>query len=143
MLTFLCASRPRSANKNRKYSSRYKDSLEKAIKKYFPSIKLLEDQLYGSVYYFHSVPTQIDADNLSKPIWDALEGVVYKDDSIIKLRHAGIVDLKAGDFHEIDLTDLPDIVTNDFFEMIDNEEHFLYIEIGLLKPNMFTFMHSE
>lgn len=89
------------------------------------------DSLYGVAYYFHRGPTQIDADNLSKPIWDALQGAVYDDDASIKLRIAGVIDLSKPDgVVEMDLLRMPERVYESFLEAIDGEEHILYIEIG-------------
>ena len=36
-------------------------------------------ELYGQVYFFTSDGTDLDADNISKPVWDALIGSIYED----------------------------------------------------------------
>lgn len=95
--------------------------------------------LYGAVYYFHSQPSGLDADNLSKPVWDALQGVAYPDDSRIRLRHAGIVDLRAFSIDEFDLSRLPDAVAERLFTVIGSELHVLSVEIGILATHMFEF----
>ena len=35
-------------------------------------------ELYAKVYFFTSDGVNVDADNISKPIWDAVNGLVYK-----------------------------------------------------------------
>ena len=38
------------------------------------------DELYARVYFFTSDGVNVDADNISKPVWDAVNGMVYIDD---------------------------------------------------------------
>jgi hypothetical protein len=76
---------------------------------------------------------------LSKPVWDALEGVVYEDDLIIKLRHAGIVDLRGTDINLFDLSRMPDTIAADFIAMIGSKDYILYVEFGQLSQDMFLF----
>jgi hypothetical protein len=72
MISFLCNFRPRSVQA--KYTQAYKEAIVDAYRTYYDGVNpLLESELYGISYYFHRRPAQIDADNLSKPIWDALE----------------------------------------------------------------------
>ncbi len=78
----------------------------------------------------------MDADNLSKPIWDALEGVLYKDDSIIKYRTAGIFDLRSSSLELLDFTLMPEYVVYDFLTRLDDSDHILYIEVGHLDYSM-------
>ena len=99
--------------------------------------------MYGKVYYFHWESTQLDADNLSKPIWDALEGLAYEDDSIIKLRHAGIIDLRETDLQQFDLTSIPDDVADSFLDMVGSEKHILYIELGKFLNNLIIFGETK
>lgn len=57
-------------------------------------------QIIGIVYYFPPDYQQQlqtdqlqDADNISKPIWDALQGKLYQDDHVVNIRIAGVIDL--------------------------------------------------
>ena len=91
----------------------------------------IEGPLYAAVYYFHSRPTGLDADNLSKPILDALQGLAYEDDRQVKLRHAGTFDLSVG-FDLLDTSRLPQAIFDDLIEAVNGEEHTVYVEIGRL-----------
>lgn len=92
MKAFLLKRKPKSVQSKTK--SKYQEYLREAYNEYCDSDAFEEFPLYGKVYYFHRENTRLDADNLSKPVWDALEGLAYEDDSVIKLRHAGIIDLR-------------------------------------------------
>ena len=50
--------------------------------------------LYARIYYFHAGRNEHDADNISKPIVDALKGHAYHDDDIVVHRTAAIVDMR-------------------------------------------------
>ncbi|MEK7395728.1 MAG: RusA family crossover junction endodeoxyribonuclease, partial [Candidatus Poribacteria bacterium] len=115
---------------------------KKAFKGYNVSAVQLEGNLYGVVYYFHRVPTQIDADNISKPIWDALNEIAFQDDRNIVLRIAGVFNLNLEQIDVIDLSQMPDLVLDDFSEMINEnggKQRIIYVEIGKLNYNLFRF----
>lgn len=48
-------------------------------------------ELYGQVYFFTSDGTDLDADNISKPVWDALIGTIYEDDKQIVQRTSTVI----------------------------------------------------
>ena len=54
-------------------------------------------ELYGQVYFFTSEGTDLDADNISKPVWDALIGTAYEDDKQIVHRTSTVVYTKTHD----------------------------------------------
>lgn len=137
MYVFLSDLRPRSVNA--KYSEKYKQRVQLAFKMQYADAGQLSGDLYGIVYYFHSVPTQLDADNISKPIWDALSDVAYTDDKKVKLRSAGIFDLQSEPIEILDLSGMPDSVFGRFLEMINSKEHILYVEVGELAYSLFRF----
>src|SRR3954469_11070503 len=58
----------------------YTSELENAIKQFNNIDDLMTEELYGIVYYFHKKKTGTDADNISKPIWDCLKGILFDDD---------------------------------------------------------------
>jgi len=128
---------------NAKTSERYKAGIKGAFQTYHSDVGLLNHGLYGVVYYFHNTPVQLDADNLSKPIWDALESTAYTDDRAIRLRIAGVFDLRSEPLEVLDLSQMPDYVLEDFLEMIDNEDHILYVEVGRLDYSLFRFGREE
>jgi hypothetical protein len=135
MYAFISNIRPCSVRA--KTTERFKRAIKEAFKSYYPSTELVSNDLYGVVYYFHKKHNQLDADNLSKPIWDALEGVLYEDDSIIKYRAAGIFDLRGLEI--LDFTLMPEHVVHDFLERLDDSDHILYMEVGNLDYSLFKF----
>ncbi len=102
MRAFLCKTEPVSQNNtNTEHKTRYKEQLQEAYQQYYPGdVEQFKARLYGFVYYFFKrKPAVDDADNISKPVWDALQRLIYKNDKQIKIRYAGIVDLRLrGDF---------------------------------------------
>jgi Holliday junction resolvase RusA-like endonuclease len=136
MRAFICTVRPRSVQAKR--SEQYKERVLEACQKYCPTPENLEGPLYGIVYYFHRKPNELDADNLSKPIWDALEGHLYDDDRVIQLRTSGVRDLREG-IEILDVTEMPEPVAGDFIEALGEKDYLLYVELGALAPEMFTF----
>ena len=83
MKSFICLIRPRSVNA--KGTATYKMLIQDAYNKdCYKSI--IATPAYAHIYLFRTVPHQLDADNSSKPILDALTGLAYNDDSIIELR---------------------------------------------------------
>jgi len=49
--------------------------------------------LYSKVFYFHRGKRDIDADNISKPVLDALRGVAFVDDAQVSWRLAAKIDV--------------------------------------------------
>jgi hypothetical protein len=127
---------------NARTTDTFQRRLRESYQAYCPNDKLLTEPLYGVVYYFHNRHNQLDADNLSKPIWDALEGLAFEDDLLIQIRHSGVVDLRSTDMTTFDLSDMPDNVAEQFIQMIGIEDYILYVEFGNLHYRMFTFGHE-
>lgn len=137
MNAFLCNFIPRSVNSSPRTKMAYYQSLRYSYAKYVGNSPLLAEELYGVVYYFYRGRNDLDADNLSKPIWDALNNSAYVDDKLIRLRCSGLFDLESEDISILDLSTMPDIVLNDFIDMINNKEkHILYIELGSFDHDM-------
>ncbi len=137
--------RPASYNSWRKKSltskANYKAKLRTAFEERYPELKTkaLTGDLYGVVYYFHKRekhPDQaVDADNLSKPVWDSLEGLLYEDDEQIKLCFAGCIDLTEYGLNRLKEVSLPE----KFVDTIASEPETLYIECGYLDFDLFKF----
>ena len=51
-------------------------------------------ELYAKAFFFTSDGVNVDTDNISKPIWDALNGLLYDDDRNIVLRMASVIDVE-------------------------------------------------
>lgn len=131
MYAFLVRIKPRSVQADKTYI--YKNGVVSGFKQYYPTHSQLNENLYAISYYFHRQPTQLDADNMSKPIWDALNSIVYEDDKSIKLRISGLVNMSnTTEISAIDITKMPDNILGDLLGMLGVEEHIVYIEIGRL-----------
>ena len=137
MYSFLCSITPRSVNAKKKDA--YYSGLVNAFKHYHGEISPISEYLYGFVYYFHRRRTELDADNLSKPIWDALVSTTYPDDNLILFRSSGLFDLQSEGIEVLDLSNFPDYLFEDFLEMIENEDHILYVELGKFDHGLFQF----
>jgi hypothetical protein len=137
MLSFVCAERPLSSRSRRKEP--YQRRLRQAFKDQNSVVAHSDTALYGAVYYFYVESRGLDADNLSKPIWDALKGVAYDDDKRVRLRHAGVVDLRESGYKSLDLSGVGDEVAERLIVAIGTEPDVLYVEIGELESRMFEF----
>jgi hypothetical protein len=142
MYSLLINKRPHSHQGGDKIAktSRLRAELEQILTKYYPNYSgYCNSDLYGIIYYFHRRTTNQDADNLSKPVWDSLQSVLYRDDSCIKLRIAGTFDTSKNDFQTLDVTGLPTDVIIDLTTAIAVEEHVVYIECGRMRNDLFRF----
>jgi len=144
--SFILKKQPKSHNKwkpNTKYGQGYKDYIiemfdlihGRAIKK--------EGDLYGIAYYFYKKNVGLDADNISKPIWDCLTNYLYSDDKQVKIRLAGCFDLSKNDFDVLNVTGVSGIVVAELVEAIEKEDHIVYVECGHLSNNHFKFNIEE
>ena len=124
---------------NAKYTDKYQVRIRNAFSKYWPSNPILHQELYASVYYFHKKVSQLDADNICKPVLDALKTVLYQDDKIVQLRRAGMFNIGQNTIDLLDLTKMPDYIVEEFFTLLDSSDHILYVEVGNLDYRMFEF----
>ena len=140
MNNFIFKSRPLSYNScSGTKKINYKTALSSSLASYNPSYSIQSGELYAIIYYFFNKDLNLDADNLSKPVWDCLNGILYNDDKQIKIRTAGSFDLTAGDYSVIDMSDLQGNLVVDLLEAFENEDHIVYIECGNYSPSMFKF----
>lgn len=91
--------------------------------------------LYANIIYFHQNPTDIDADNLSKPFIDTFTNVIYDDDKLIKHRIASKILQSNFSVIEID-GNMPTNILLKLTDYIGSENHVLFFEIGELKNKM-------
>src|SRR5215204_1542088 len=106
MRVFLSSLKPRSVRA--KMTERYKHGIRNAFKHHCP--EGAEDgpaSLYAVIYYFHRRRSDQDADNISKPILDALEGLAYEDDRIVRFRQAAMFDLTTDPISTLDMSNVP------------------------------------
>jgi Holliday junction resolvase RusA-like endonuclease len=143
MYSFVLKRKPKSYNGWNKASKMSKDNYKKAIEEAFEKFNRisepLTDDLYGVLYHFFKEDRQMDADNLSKPIWDCLTGFLYLDDSQVKLRIAGSFKLSQIDVDILNLADLPKPILDELLEAFENHDHIVYIECGLFHHSMLKF----
>lgn len=128
MYSFVVCARPRSYNAKKK--SHYEQRILTAFSERYPDHELIETDLYGLVYHFYRNNIDIDADNLSKPIWDTLQNVVFGNDTQVKMRVAGSFSLETNDFAILDLSGLDQDMASILLNAIETEDHVLYVECG-------------
>ena len=138
MYAFVVKRVPLSYNAKHKHT-RYKDEIAAAFHNQGFAGLPLAGSLYSRVYYFHSVPSALDADNMSKPIVDALKNHAYADDNVVIHRTAAIMDMRKTTINELSLSHVPENVLLSFLEALDNECHVLYIEVGQYGHEMLHF----
>ena len=131
MYVFLSTIKPRSVRGGR--SEALKAGLGRAFAGARPGAVPLAGDLYSAVYYFHRAKTELDADNLSKPVLDALEGLAYENDRQVKVRYSGIYDLFRGGFGVLDLDRVPQPHLQHLQGLLTSRKnHVLYVEVGRL-----------
>lgn len=103
---------------------------------------------YGIIYYFvrnYRASNDADAGNVGKRVWDALEGVAYRDDHVVRMQVSGLIEIgqaPSGEvaFEDIDLTDIPAGALNQLLGLIaEGVPHILYVELGDIRPSLFMF----
>lgn len=125
---------------NSKNKTVYQELIRKAFQRRFRGVIPcfpVAQELYARVYYFTSDGVTVDADNISKPIWDAVSGMVYVDDRAIVMRTAVIIDVNKHPFNTIDTSGISGAVAADLMQYL-TEKHVrcLYIECGYFNESM-------
>ena len=119
--------------KKEKYAQMIRDTFDKEYKGKVPKYRK-GSELYGQVCFFTSEGTDLDADNISKPVWDALKGVVYDDDKQIVMRTSTVVYKAKHDL--ISLNGECDRAA-DLLQVIQKKTvKCIYIECGYFKESM-------
>ena len=140
MTTFAMAlaKKPISAQKRGK-KRRYQQEIREAamLRVGKAKLPLLDGELYARITWFHAAEPKLDVDNIVKPIFDALVGIVYDDDHHI----AQCVITRVRSRPQPDLSDehiLPDLYSQ-LKKLIRNHPHVLYIEVGQLSLSKVIF----
>ncbi len=143
MYNFIVRRQPKSFNswRNATYSSKesYKADIKTSFMQFHLEHKYLNEDLYGILYYFFKRDVKVDADNLSKPLWDCLAGFLFEDDKQVKIRTAGTFDLSKNDFNILDFSGLSGEIVIELLDAFEREEHIIYVECGYLNTSMFKF----
>lgn len=82
-------------SKDAKNKAAYQSKICSALtRKYKGSVPMFpaDKELYARVYFFTNNGVNFDCDNISKPVWDAVNGLLYVDDRKIVLRTAAVID---------------------------------------------------
>ena len=88
-------------------------------------------ELYAKAFFFTSDGVNVDTDNISKPIWDALNGLLYDDDRNIVLRMASVIDVT------IDTTKIDGDVAVELIQgLTDKNVKCLYLECSKFYDTM-------
>ena len=140
--SFVYSGKPESYNADSKRKQVYKKRLSSAYKRRFSGM-IAEKELYAAIYYFYREDVGLDADNISKPAWDALNAVGYSDDKQIKIRTAVAIDLSKYDIVDFDQDNIPSDVLTDLVQSIADNNHTLYIEVGEIDKYDNIFNHSQ
>jgi Endodeoxyribonuclease RusA len=127
------AIRPKSGNKRHQ---KYEDRLKAEAKSRYQG-NLISGKFFVRVLWFHRVSLlkdDPDTDNISKPIVDAMEKVVYPNDNMVVKRLAQRIDMTGG-LGSITLRDkgAPPGAIDELFALLGGPEpHIIYVEVGLL-----------
>ena len=142
MVSFIFRRQPKAYQGSKTFKSdqsktNYKIELERSAKEFNDLGNPLEDDLYGVVYYFQKKETGTDADNISKPIWDCLKGILFVDDKKVRLRIAGIINTSTSGIDILDVSNLRGEIATEIIDSYGVIDHFVYVECGKLTNSMF------
>lgn len=146
MHSFIFKRQPKSYNsgfKSKLSKQNYLNELMLSLNQFDTITVPFEDNLYGLVYHFYKKDVGIDADNISKPLWDILTGIMFNDDRQIKIRIAGSIDISSGDFSVLDFSNLRGEIIAELIESFETKDHIVYVECGKLENSMYKFSIEE
>ena len=129
---------PLSYNSKNKgsYQNQIRSALLRKYKGEVPKFSLNEE-LYGRIYFFTSYGVNVDCDNISKPIWDAMNTILYNDDREIIMRTASVIDVNRHPFTIIDTSSIDSDVAAELMQLLSGANvKCLYIECGKFNESM-------
>lgn len=125
---------------NSKNKAAYQNLIRSAfLRKFKGSVPTFppNEELYARVYFFTSDGVNVDCDNISKPIWDAVNNLVYVDDRKIVMRTAAVIDVNLHSMRIIEASSMDSSVAADLMQgLADTDVKCLYIECGPFKESM-------
>ncbi len=99
----------------------------------FPADK----ELYARVYFFTSNGVTVDCDNISKPVWDAVNNLLYVDDRRIIMRTAAVIDVNKHPIICIDTSLIDGNVAAELMQgLTESDVKCLYLECGEYNDSM-------
>ena len=123
------ALKPASAQKRGK-NARYKQDLRDAAMSQVGEAKtpVLDGELYARITYFHAEKTELDVDNIPKPILDTLIGIVYDDDH--RISQCLITRVSQKDYSLEEDYFLPNVYEDLTNLLAEDHKDVLYVEVG-------------
>ena len=126
----------RDKEKKSEYRKQIRSAFQRKYKGRVPTFPANEE-LYARVYFFTSNGVNVDCDNISKSIWDAVNKLVYVDDRKIVMRTAAVIDVNIHQFSIIDTSSIESEVAADLMQgLIETEVKCLYIECNKFQESM-------
>jgi Holliday junction resolvase RusA-like endonuclease len=108
-----------------------------------PKTPRISGSLQAKVFYIHRVPDYKDADNISKPLWDSLNGHAYVDDEQIKYLETLKINVTTRDIFQLDITDIDIFDLQVLLDFLDNtggsKERILYVNVSDYESNKVRF----
>jgi Holliday junction resolvase RusA-like endonuclease len=108
-----------------------------------PKTPRISGSLQAKVFYIHRVPDYKDADNISKPLWDSLNGYAYVDDEQIKYIETLKINVTTRDIFQLDITDIDILDLQVLLDFLDNtggsKERILYVNVSDYESNKVRF----
>lgn len=129
-LVFFLAGRPASGRSEgkRRYQARVERQASAAV--HSQNWRAAgNDQLCVRIVYVRRQGPMVDVDNLSKPILDALKGIVYDDDHQVVCLVVGIC--RSGT--QLELTNLSDPEIAQLQDLLESEDDFVCVEVGIVR----------
>jgi Holliday junction resolvase RusA-like endonuclease len=139
---FVSNQRPRSINADsvEKFKKRLANEFE-AFKDLYDGLPLSGSLYSKIIYIYRGRKTDIDVDNMSKPVVDAFKSVIYSDDDIINHRVCSKIERNALDIDEIEFTQFPSPIAEKLDSSFSNDtEDILFFEVGPFSKNMIKFV---
>lgn len=128
-IQLLLNEKPCSYNQKPRHKEDFKRKIINCYQRKY-SDTLPSSDLYGTIVYLYKENKNLDADNISKPIWDSLNGVAYDDDNQIKIRTAINIDISE-EFIIFDMDGYIDTkIKIEILNSMLRNDHTLYIEAG-------------
>ena len=110
-----------SSRNGKKKKRIYKDRIfNQAKSKLAEDFKLITENVKLKLVYFYDESTDLDADNIIKPIQDALEGVIYANDNQVVSIECKKKNLN-GNYR------MRGVITEELFKGFSSDEEFVYI----------------
>lgn len=128
---------PRSYNSKASSKRKYMTDIQSEFRRTGCDVFPPTSDLYARTYYLHRKRNLWDADNLSKPIMDALKEYAFEDDRQVVYRTAGSINTEK--YTDIDFTNLPTDLVDSFTNALLSSNPIVYIEIGDFQSSKVQF----